>query len=215
MQLKQISQSEAKVLELPFYESEIHAALMEMNGDKALGSNGFTVAFWQSCWEFVKEEVLDMFKEFYEQNSFIKSLNNTFLVLLPKKGGAEDLVLVNSVPASFFSSSKGQHQGDPLSPYLFVMGIKVLSVLITRAAEGGFISECSIWRAASRLKINLDKSEVIPAGEVEEVNEMAAEIGCKVGQLPAVYLGLSLGAPNKATSVWDGVEEKVRRRLAL
>ena len=34
---------------------------------------------------------MDMFKEFYEQNSFIKSLNNTFLVLLPKKRGAEDL----------------------------------------------------------------------------------------------------------------------------
>ena len=32
-----------------------------------------------------------MFKEFYEQNVFLKSLNNTFLVLLPKKGGAEDL----------------------------------------------------------------------------------------------------------------------------
>ena len=54
-------------------------------------------------------------------------------------------VLVNGVPASFFSSSKGHHQGDPLSPYLFVMGMKVLSVLITRAVEGGFISECSIW----------------------------------------------------------------------
>ena len=32
-----------------------------------------------------------MFKEFYEQSAFIKSINNTFLVLLPKKGGAEDL----------------------------------------------------------------------------------------------------------------------------
>ena len=29
-----------------------------------------------------------MFKEFHEQSSFLKSLNNTFLVLIPKKGGA-------------------------------------------------------------------------------------------------------------------------------
>ena len=55
-------------------------------------------------------------------------------------------VLVNSVPAGFFSSSKGLCQGDPLSPYLFVMGMEVRSVLITRAIEGGFISRCSIWR---------------------------------------------------------------------
>ena len=71
------------------------------------------------------------------------------------------------------------------------------------------------FEAALGLKINLDKSEVIPIGEVEGVNEMAVEIECRVGQLPAVYLGLPLGASNKAISVWDGVEEKVRRRLAL
>ena len=197
-----------------------------------------------------------MFKEFHAQNSFLKSLNNTFLVLLPKKGGAEKLgdfrpisllgglykllakvlanrikkvigkvvssdqnafvmgrqildaslianevidswqkrgekglickldiekaydsvnwhflmrvlqkmwfgskwtewmwscistakflVLVNGVSAGFFSSSKGLRQGDPLSPYLFVMGMEVLSVLIGRAVEGGFISRCNI-----------------------------------------------------------------------
>ena len=33
----------------PFIEEEIHAALMGMNGDKAPGPNGFTVAFWQFC----------------------------------------------------------------------------------------------------------------------------------------------------------------------
>ena len=47
------------------------------------------------------------------------------------------------------------------------------------------------------------------------MEEMAAELGCRVGSMPSVYLGLPLGAPNKATSMWDGVEERVRRRLAL
>ena len=59
------------------------------------------------------------------------------------------------------------------------------------------------------------KSEIIPIGEVEEVDEMAVELRCRVGQLPAVYLRLPLGSPNKASSLWDGVEERVRRRLAL
>ena len=34
---------------------------------------------------------MDLFKEFFEEKSFAKSLNSTFLVLIPKKGGAEDL----------------------------------------------------------------------------------------------------------------------------
>ncbi|RVW19485.1 Transposon TX1 uncharacterized 149 kDa protein [Vitis vinifera] len=91
LRLDQISHQEAENLEAPFSEVEVHSALMEMNGNKAPGPDGFTVAFWQSCWGFVKEEILAMFKEFHEQNTFLKSLNNTFLVLIPKKGGAEDI----------------------------------------------------------------------------------------------------------------------------
>ena len=34
---------------------------------------------------------MDLFKEFFEEKSLAKSLNSTFLVLIPKKGGAEDL----------------------------------------------------------------------------------------------------------------------------
>ena len=64
---------------------------MEMNRNKAPSPDGFTVAFWQACWEFVNEEIVDLFKEFYDQRSFAKSLNTTFLVLILKKGGAEDL----------------------------------------------------------------------------------------------------------------------------
>ena len=62
-----------------------------MKGDKAPGPDGFTVTFWQFYWDFVKEEIVDLFKEFYEQRSFAKSLNTTFLILIPKKGRAEDL----------------------------------------------------------------------------------------------------------------------------
>ena len=91
IQLDQISQQEAENLETPFSKTEVHSALMEMNGDKAPGSDGFTMAFWQSCWEFAKKEILEMFREFHEHSSFLKSLNNTFLVLIPKKSGAEDL----------------------------------------------------------------------------------------------------------------------------
>ena len=63
-------------------------------------------------------------------------------------------VLVNGVLAGFFPSTKGLRQGDPLSPYLFVMGMEVLDVLIRRAVEGGFLSRCSI-RGGSRSTLNI------------------------------------------------------------
>ena len=34
---------------------------------------------------------MSFFKEFHDHSKFVKSLNATFLVLIPKKVGAEDL----------------------------------------------------------------------------------------------------------------------------
>ena len=67
----------------------------------------------------------------------------------------------------------------------------------------------------SGLKISLEKSELVPLGRVENVEMFAAELGCKVGRLPSTYLGLPLGACYKSMRVRDGVEERLRKRLAL
>ena len=39
--------------------------LMDLNRDKALRSDGFSLAFWKDCWELVKEEILCFFREFF------------------------------------------------------------------------------------------------------------------------------------------------------
>ena len=83
--------SEAEGLEIPFVEEEVLAALTDLGKDKAPGSDGFTMAFWLYGWDVVKFEIMGFFREFHERGRFVKSLNATFLVLVPKKGGAEDL----------------------------------------------------------------------------------------------------------------------------
>ena len=71
------------------------------------------------------------------------------------------------------------------------------------------------FEAISGLKINLDKSELIPVGRVSNVVELASVIGCKVGVLPTTYLGLPLGAAHNSMVAWDGIEKRFRKRLAL
>ena len=71
------------------------------------------------------------------------------------------------------------------------------------------------FKAMSRLKVNLDKSELIPMGKVENVEELTIEFGCKFSTLPYSYLGLPLGARFKDMAVWDGAEERLRKRLSI
>ena len=69
------------------------------------------------------------------------------------------------------------------------------------------------FEAASGLRINLAKSELILVGEIDNIEEMAVELVCRIGSFPVKYLGLPLGARHNALSSWDGVEERMRRRL--
>jgi hypothetical protein len=69
------------------------------------------------------------------------------------------------------------------------------------------------FEAASSLRINLGKSEIVPIGEVEDVEGLANLLGCRVASLPMTYLGLPLGASYKSTSIWNGVIKKMERRL--
>ena len=79
-----------------------------------------------------------------------------------------------------------------------------------------YLSWTLMWfEAAIGLRINMEKSSIIPVGRVKNVECLAREVGYKVGQLPTTYLGLPLGANHKMESAWDGVEERYRKKLAL
>ena len=258
---------EASSLEITFLMEEVSSTLSDLNGDKALGLDGLTVAFWQSCWDIVRDDVMRMFRDFHETGKFVRSLNATFIVMIPMKGGAEDLkdfrpislvgslykllakvlanrlkrvmsslvnkaqnafvggrqilvaslianevidsmvkknergilckldiekaydninwkflfgvlqkmgfepkwvswikqcvttasfsVLVNGSPVGCFNSSRGLRQGDPLSPYLFILGMEVFSILMEKAASKGFLQGHKfVNRSGDELQLN-------------------------------------------------------------
>jgi hypothetical protein len=66
-------------MEREFEEDEIRAIIQNFKGDKALGPDGFTMAFFQKCWEILKTDIIAVLKEFQTSGKFEKSLNATFL----------------------------------------------------------------------------------------------------------------------------------------
>ena len=91
IQFSATSDEDAMWLERPFDENEIIDVVKGFNGNKAPGSDGFSLAFFQQCWNVVRFEVLAMCQEFHEYCHFKRSLNATFVLLIPKKHGADEI----------------------------------------------------------------------------------------------------------------------------
>ena len=60
----------------------------------------------------------------------------------------------------------------------------------------------------------MGKSELVPVGDVPFIDDLADMLGYSTSCLAMNYLGLPLGAKFKAQSIWNGVLEKMEKRLA-
>jgi hypothetical protein len=78
-------------MERELEENEVWEVVRKMKGDKAPGPDGFSMAFFQTCWEVVKKDMIAVFKEFHESRKFEKSINATFVALIPKEARAVEI----------------------------------------------------------------------------------------------------------------------------
>lgn len=101
-------------------------------------------------------------------------------------------------------------EGLEISHLLFVDDTLVFCEAIK--TQMNYLSWLLMWFAAiSGLRINLSKSELIPIGRVDNLEDLASALGCKEGALPTTYLGLPLGALSNSLAIWNGVEERFRK----
>ena len=75
-------------MERKFVREEMLHVLQDLKGDKAPGPDGFSMACFHRCWEVVGDDIMAFFDEFHVHCKFEKSLNATFIALIPKKRDA-------------------------------------------------------------------------------------------------------------------------------
>ena len=175
LSFKEIGRDVAPKLEDPFIVEEVFTTLSYLNGDKAPGPDGFSIALWLFNWDFVKEEIMGFFNEFHENNMFVRSLNSTFLVLVPKNENAVDIKdfrpislvgglykILAKVLANRLKKVVGQIVS--ISQNAFVEGQQILdATLITNEAvdflirrkERGFLCKLDIEKAYDLLNWDL------------------------------------------------------------
>jgi mannosylglycoprotein endo-beta-mannosidase len=75
LDIPQVTQEENDVLIGPFTESEVRAAVFQMEHNKAPGPDGFPAEFYQVFWGIIKDDLLRLFSDLHREALDLYSLN--------------------------------------------------------------------------------------------------------------------------------------------
>ncbi|GJW04347.1 RNA-directed DNA polymerase, eukaryota, reverse transcriptase zinc-binding domain protein [Tanacetum coccineum] len=125
-------------------------------------------------------------------------------------------VLINGSPTTKFKIGHGLRQGDPLSPFLFIIGMEGLHVAIQDAIDsnlftGLYVGNNNCFGIANKhSKIKLYRIGIHP----DELTRMARITGCNSSTLPFTYLGLPVGLNMHHSANWSPIIGKVQKHLS-
>ena len=66
-------------------EEEVSEVIKGMKTGKDPSPDGFNFDFFKSCWEIVKQDIVDVVKDSRKNKTILKVLNASFLSLIPKQ----------------------------------------------------------------------------------------------------------------------------------
>uniref|UniRef100_A0A2N9HHK0 Reverse transcriptase domain-containing protein n=1 Tax=Fagus sylvatica TaxID=28930 RepID=A0A2N9HHK0_FAGSY len=156
-------------------------------------------------WDFIRE-VLTFFK-------FPPSFVDLVLECVSTSSFS---ILVNGGQLENFKPSRGIRQGDPLSPYLFILCMEYLSLKILEACDN------NSWKAIKASRTGPSFSHLLPKSKVffsPNVNPNLRQHLCGilgVSSTPNLgkYLGFPLRSNGRSTRDFDFVVEKVQAKLS-
>ncbi|GJZ76784.1 RNA-directed DNA polymerase, eukaryota [Tanacetum coccineum] len=192
---------------------EIRRAVWSCGDDKSPGPDGFSFEFFRKYWNFIGPDFCGAVEHFFNKGDvfhkarFAKASDCVPLGLSFGRyevlfgfgpdwcrwiqgtlSSAKASILVNGSPTAEFSFYRGLKQGDPLSPFLFILIMESLHLSMVRASSNG------VRRSV--------------------VDQAANKIGCLVMSNRFSYLGVMVGDSMNRRAAWVEVINKLRARLS-
>lgn len=167
LSFERLDNLERNQLEAPFFEEEILDGLRSYDVDKAPGPNSFNLKFLQNFWLLIKDDVIEMFTDFHRSGSFVKYLNATFIVLVPKKEGAKcigDLRPVSLISSLYKVIAKALANGLSRVLHLIIDGSQHAFVASRQISDAFMIANGDVdemvhnKRLGILCKLNMEKA---------------------------------------------------------
>ncbi|TYK01063.1 LINE-1 retrotransposable element ORF2 protein [Cucumis melo var. makuwa] len=138
----------------PFEEQEIKKTIMSISNEKASGPDGFTMLFYKKIWTHLKGDLSRVFQDFYNKDleKAFDKISWRFIDFILEKKNLPDKwrswikacisnvhysILINGNPKRRIKARRGIRQGDPLSPFIFVLAMDYLSRLLLHFEDRG------------------------------------------------------------------------------
>lgn len=87
---EKLSDEDRVNLSKPFEEVEIKRVIDGMRKNRVVGSDGFPVEFYQTCWDILKDDIMMCFYEFHVGRLELSRINFG-IILIPKWADADTI----------------------------------------------------------------------------------------------------------------------------
>ncbi|GJX26136.1 RNA-directed DNA polymerase, eukaryota [Tanacetum coccineum] len=191
--------SNRQILDVPFILNELLSWCKHKKVNAMIFMVDFKKAFDSVRWDYL-DNVLKSFGFGDKWRSWIFGCLDS----------AMGLVLINGSPTSEFQFHKGLKQGDPLSPFLFILVMESLHISFTKVLEAGLYKGISINNSLTISHLFYADDVVF----VENIDLAANIVGCSTCSPSFNYLRIKVGSSMSILYSWKEITAKISSRLS-